>query len=93
MSITIIVEFGEQRQRIFSRKTNFTVKQLFALFSDVFHVEFDSLNFDLFLFDEKLSTMREVNLKTCKIYPRFRIDPKNHDEKQKLDEFVKEIRR
>ena len=73
----IIVEFGQQRQRLEYPKDVISFNELLVLFRAGFRISFDLFEFDVFFLDEKLNSQSIVDLRRSKVQPRFRISIKS----------------
>lgn len=90
---TIIVEFGQQRQRLKLDKDFFTIKQLLDLFSTNFQREINLDGFDITFLNGKLNDKTTIDFCHFENYQRFTIQSKivknQHDEiialKQRLN--------
>ncbi len=73
----IIVEFGQQRQRLQLNKFYYNLNELFELFSRTFQTKFNSQKYDILLFNNRLDSMTNLDFTQLDNYPRFKIQLNN----------------
>jgi len=74
----IIVEFGQQRQRIKLNKFDFTINELLELFSRTFHIIFDLQKYEILLFNKRLDSITHLDFTQLENYQRFKIQLNNN---------------
>lgn len=70
---TIIVELGQQRQRIKLTKVCFTFDELVELFCQMFQIKFDLKKYEIFHFDKRLNSITSIDFSQLDNYQRFKI--------------------
>ncbi|CAF4127938.1 unnamed protein product [Rotaria socialis] len=75
---TIIIELGQQRQRIKLNKVYFTLQELIELFSQVFQMKFDLQTYEILLSHKRLDSMTRIDFTQYNNYQRFKIQLKNN---------------
>ncbi|CAF1965049.1 unnamed protein product [Rotaria magnacalcarata] len=75
---TIIIELGQQRQRIKLNKAYFTLQELIELFSQVFQMKFDLQKYEILLYNIQLDSMTSIDFTQFNNYQRFKIQLKNN---------------
>ncbi|CAF4676740.1 unnamed protein product [Rotaria sp. Silwood1] len=83
----IIVEFGQQRQRIKLNKIYFTINELLELFSQTFQKLIDLKKYEIFLFNKQLDSMTHIDFSQLNNYQRFKIKLKNNRTIEQFDSF------
>jgi len=74
----IIVEFGQQRQRIKLNKFYFTINELLELFSQTFHILFNLKKYEILLSNKRLDSMTNFDFTQLNKYQRFKIQLNNN---------------
>ncbi len=78
----IIVEFGQQRQRIKLNKFYFTINELLELFSQTFHITFNLNKYEILLFNKRIDYMTNLDFTRLEKYQRFKIQLNNNNNHQ-----------
>lgn len=69
----IIVEFGQQRQRLKLNKFSFSINELIELFSRTFNISFNLKKYEILLFNKRIDSITNLNFTHLEIYQRFKI--------------------
>jgi hypothetical protein len=69
----IIVEFGQQRQRLKLKRFDFNINELLKLFSQTFKISFNLNKYQILLFDKPLDSMTKLDFIPLDNYQRFKI--------------------
>ncbi|CAF1044890.1 unnamed protein product [Adineta ricciae] len=69
----IIVEFGQQRQRLLLKKYHFTIRELLELFSKTFQKSFNLRQYEIFLFNERIHSTARFHFLQLDNFQRFQI--------------------
>ncbi|CAF3512400.1 unnamed protein product [Rotaria sordida] len=83
----IIVEFGQQRQRIKLNKIYFTINELLELFSQTFQNLINLKKYEIFLFNKRLDSMTNIDFSQLNNYQRFKIKLNNNRTIEQIDSF------
>lgn len=74
----IIVEFGQQRQRLKLNKFYFTINELLKLFSQTFNISFNLKKYEILLSNKRLDSMINLDFTQLDKYQRFKIQLNNN---------------
>ncbi|CAF2643830.1 unnamed protein product [Rotaria sp. Silwood2] len=74
----IIVEFGQQRQRIKLNKIQFTINELLELFSQTFQHVINFKKYEIFLCNKRIDSMTNIDFSQINNDQRFKIKLKNN---------------
>jgi len=74
----IIVEFGQQRQRLKLNKFYFNINELLKLFSQTFNISFNLKKYEILLSNKRLDSMINLDFTQLDKYQRFKIQLNNN---------------
>ncbi|CAF0823715.1 unnamed protein product [Adineta steineri] len=79
----IIIEFGQQRQRIKLNKYLFNINELLEIFSKTFQISFNLNKYDILLFNKRLDLLTKLDFTQLNNYQRFKIQINNNNQTDK----------